>query len=145
MQNNLFPTETSLTSALRMMEWRVTSIHADALKPMGLNMYQAMSLIYIARYGHVRSVNQRSIEKYLYLSNPGVSKIVGFLEREGYVTRDPDPSDARSYLLHATEKGMEFAEQLDEVLQEADRAILKPLTPREREAFLVLLQKLGDI
>ena len=145
MQNNPFPTETSLTSALRMMEWRVTSVHADALKPMGLNMYQAMSLIYIARHGHIRNINQRSIEKYLYLSNPGVSKIVGFLERAGYVTRDPDPSDARSYLLHATDKGIAFAEKLDGILQEADREILKPLTAREQDAFLALLQKIGNV
>ena len=143
MQSGQFMKEESLTATMRMMEWRVTSIHGEALKPMGLNMYLAMSLIYISRHGFSRSVNQRSVESYLYLSNPGVSKIVGFLEREGYVTRDPDPSDARSYLLHATAKGMEFAGKLDAVIQEADRQILSPLTSREQETLLGLLQKIG--
>lgn len=134
--------EHSLTSRMRKMEWRVTAIHTDALKPLGLNMYQAMSLVYIAQYGSERDVNQRSIERYLHLSNPGVSKIVGYLEKEGYVTRDSDPKDARSYLLHATEKGREFAEKLNEVILEADREILSPLTAEEQETLLKLLEKI---
>lgn len=137
-----FPADHSLTSRLRKMEWRVTSIHTDSLKPFDLNMYQAMSLLYIAQYGNVRDVNQRSIERYLYLSNPGVSKIVSFLEREGYVIRESDPKDSRSYLLRATEKGMKFAEELNVVLMEADREILSPLTTEEQETLLNLLSKI---
>ena len=137
-----FPTEHSLTSRLRKMEWRVTSIHTDALKPFGLNMYQAMSLLYIAQYGNLRDVNQRSIERYLYLSNPGVSKIVSFLEKEGYVIRASDPKDSRSYLLRATDIGMEFAEELNVVLMEADREILSPLTVKEQETLMKLLSKI---
>lgn len=137
-----FPADHSLTSRLRKMEWRVTAIHTDALKPLGLNMYQAMSLLYIAQYGGSRDVNQRSIERFLYLSNPGVSKIVTFLEKEGYVIRESDPKDSRSYLLRATEKGMAFAMDLNEILMEADREILSPLTPKEQETLMELLQKI---
>lgn len=142
MEKIQFPADHSLTSRLRKMEWRVTAIHTDALKPFGLNMYQAMSLLYIAQYGYVRDVNQRSIERFLYLSNPGVSKIVSFLEKEGYVLRESDPKDSRSYLLRATEKGMKFAEELNVVLVEADREILSPLTPEEQETLLNLLSKI---
>lgn len=142
MDKILFPADHSLTSRLRKMEWRVTAIHADALKPFGLNMYQAMTLLYIAQYGHSRDVNQRSIERFLYLSNPGVSKIVSFLEKEGYVIRESDPKDSRSYLLRATEKGMTFAQELDRVLMEADREILSPLTAKEQETLMNLLSKI---
>ncbi len=137
-----FPADHSLTSRLRKMEWRVTAIHTDALKPFGLNMYQAMSLLYIAQYGNVRDVNQRSIERFLYLSNPGVSKIVSFLEKEGHVIRESDPKDSRSYLLRATEKGKTFAAELDRVLMEADREILSPLTAKEQETLMNLLSKI---
>lgn len=134
----------SLTSRLRKMEWRVTWLHGEALKPYGVNMYQAMSLIYIAWYGGDQAVNQRSIEKYLYLSNPGVSKIVGFLEKEGYVVRNPDPRDARSYMLRATEKGKAFAQELNRAIQASDQEILQPLTPAERRTMLKLLEKIGE-
>ena len=134
----------SLTSRLRKMEWRVTWAHGEVLKRYGVNMYQAMSLIYITWYGRSQSVNQRSIEKYLYLSNPGVSKIVGFLEREGYVQRNPDPKDARSYILRATEKGEVFARALNEAILESDEIIMQPLTQAERKTMMKLLEKIGE-
>ena len=134
----------SLTGRMRGMEWRVTRFHGEALKPFGVNMYQAMSLIYIAWYGRSRDVNQRAIEQYLYLSNPGVSKIITYLEREGYVERATDPRDARSYLLLATEKGERFAVVLNEAILEADRGILRSLTAAERKTLLRLLEKIVD-
>lgn len=134
----------SLTSRLRKMEWRVTRLHGEALRRYGVNMYQAMSLIYIAWYGDLQAVNQRSIEKYLYLSNPGVSKIVGYLEKEGYVVRNPDPRDARSYILRATDEGKLFAQTLNSAILEADEAIMQPLTPEEQRTMLHLLEKVGE-
>lgn len=134
----------SLTSRLRKMEWRVTRLHDEALKPYGVNMYQAMALIYVAAYSQTESVNQRRIEKYLYLSNPGVSKIVVFLEREGYILRTPDPRDARSHLLTTTKSGMEFAQALNEAIHLADTAIFSPLSAEEQSLMLHLLQKIGE-
>ena len=133
----------SLTSRFRKMEWLVTKAHDEALKKHGVNMYQAMSLIYIAWYGRERAVNQRTIEKYLYLSTPGVSKIISALEQSGYVERNPDPSDARSYLLRATQKGEDFARTLNEAILEADAVIMKPLTAAERRTLMKLLEKIG--
>ena len=127
-----------LTSRLRKMEWRVTRIHSEVLQSYGVNMYQAMSLIYIAWYSRTESVNQRSIEKYLYLSNPGVSKIISFLENSGYVRRDPDPKDARSY------SGQEFATVLNQAILESDDRIMAPLSAAERKTMMNLLAKIGE-
>ena len=134
----------SLTSRLRKMEWRVTWAHGEVLRRHGVNMYQAMSLIYIAWYGKTGSINQRSIEKYLYLSNPGVSKIVGFREKEGYVVRNPDPRDARSYILRATGRGEAFARELNQAILESDEIIMQPLSPAERKTMMELLEKIGE-
>lgn len=133
----------SLTSRLRKMEWRVTRIHSQVLQEHGVNMYQALSLIYIAWYGQRETVNQRSIEKYLYLSNPGVSKIISFLEHAGYVRRDPDPRDARSYLLSATPAGREFAQVLNHAILDSDDQIMAPLSPEERKTMMDLLDRIG--
>ena len=118
--------------------------HSEVLQSYGVNMYQAMSLIYIAWYSRTESVNQRSIEKYLYLSNPGVSKIISFLENSGYVRRDPDPKDARSYLLSATESGQEFATVLNQAILESDDRIMAPLSAAERKTMMNLLAKIGE-
>lgn len=134
----------SLTSRFRRMEWRVTRFHDEALRPFGLNMYQAMSLIYIAWYGRDEAINQRSIEKFLYLSNPGVSKIISILEKKGYVVRLPEPSDLRSYRLRATESGIAFAQELNRAILEADKKIFEPLTEEEQKTMLMLLGKIGS-
>ena len=101
-----------LTSRLRKMEWRVTRIHSEVLQSYGVNMYQAMSLIYIAWYGYVR--------------------------------RDPDPKDARSYLLSATESGQEFATVLNQAILESDDRIMAPLSAAERKTMMNLLAKIGE-
>ena len=142
--NSVTAAPDSMTSRLRAMEWRVTRAHAEALRPFGVNMYQAMSLIYIAWYGKTEHVNQRSIERYLYLSNPGVSKIISFLEREGYVVRDMDPADARSYSLRATEEGENFAWRLNDAILDSDQIILEPLNAEERKTLGALLGKIRD-
>lgn len=134
----------SFTSRLRKMEWRVTRLHDEALKPYGVNMYQAMTLIYVASYSGTESVNQRRIEKYLYLSNPGVSKIVVFLEKQGYILRTPDPKDARSHLLTVTQQGTEFAQTLNQAIHLADQEIFSPLSEAEQQLMLGLLQKIGE-
>lgn len=134
----------SLTARLRKAEWRVTRIHGEHLRQHGVNMYQAMSLIYIATLGETETVNQRSIEKFLYLSNPGVSKIISHLEQQGYVRRETAPSDARSYRLVATESGTRFAEELSKAITESDRVILSPLSAEEQLQLLTLLGKIGD-
>ena len=134
----------SLTSRFRRMEWRVTRFHDEALRPFGVNMYQAMSLIFIAWYGRDEAINQRSIEKFLYLSNPGVSKIISILEKKGYVVRLPEPSDLRSYRLRATESGAAFARELNEAIRQADQTILEPLTEEEQKTMLMLLGKIGS-
>ena len=122
----------------------MTRIHSEALQKHGVNMYQALSLIYIALYGQTQSVNQRSIEKYLYLSNPGVSKIISFLENAGYVRRDPDPKDARSYLLSATPEGKKFAQVLNRAILESDDRIMAPLDAEERKTMMELLARIGE-
>ena len=55
--------------------------NARVLEPYGVTMYQAMSLIYVADHEGERTVNQRAIERFTQLSNPGVTKLITALER----------------------------------------------------------------
>ena len=45
--------------------------NSRALEPFGVTMYQAMGLIYVADHEQDRTVNQRALEQYTQLSNPG--------------------------------------------------------------------------
>lgn len=69
---------------------------------------------------------------------------MGFLEKEGYVERNPDPRDARSYILRATDKGETFAQELNRAILESDEIIMQPLTQSERRTMMKLLEKIGE-
>lgn len=116
--------------------------NAKALEPYGVTMYQAMSLIYVADHEEVRTVNQRAIERFTQLTNPGVTKLITALERQQLLERCHDPEDARSYILRTTPKGREMAETFRQLILDNDRRLTGGLTPEERGQLVELLKKI---
>lgn len=116
--------------------------NAKALEPYGVTMYQAMSLIYVVDHEGQRAVNQRAIERFTQLSNPGVTKLITALERQQLLERTHDPEDARSYILRTTPKGREMAETFRRLILETDRRYTANLTAEESGQLVALLQKL---
>ena len=74
------------------------------------------------------------------IAQPSVTTLVGRLERQGLVTRGPDPSDARAVLVALTDDGREALRRLGSrraailaerlaALDDADRAALRAALP----------------
>lgn len=116
--------------------------NAKALEPYGVTMYQAMSLIYVADHEGERTVNQRAIERFTQLTNPGVTKLITALERQGLLERCHDPEDARSYILRTTPKGRERTETFRQLILDNDRRFTTDLTSEERQQLVELLKKI---
>ncbi len=116
--------------------------NSRALEPYGVTMYQAMSLIYVAEHEAQGTVNQRALERYTQLTNPGVTKLVTALEKQGLLSRTQDPEDARSHALHTTPLGRERCRIFRQVIAEADRALTRSLTAEEITQLKALLKKL---
>jgi DNA-binding MarR family transcriptional regulator len=68
----------------------------------GLTGSQLSALAALDRHGALRLGELARVEA---VSPPTLTKIVGGLEAEGYVTRTPDPGDRRSALVALTRKG----------------------------------------
>ena len=68
--------------------------------------------------------------------------VIGRLEAKGWVRREPDAADRRRKLLWVTPSGSEAALAMKRAVARAQRRILGPLEPREREALVELLGKL---
>ncbi len=115
-----------------------------ALEPYGVSVYQAMSLIYVADWEERRTVNQRAIERFTQLSNPGVTKLITGLEKLGLLERTHDPEDARSYALRTTPKGREQVEVFRSIILSTDRELTARLTEEERSTLRELLLKLNQ-
>lgn len=118
--------------------------NSAALAPYGVTMYQAMSLIYVADHEQQHAVNQRALESYTQLSNPGVTKLVTALEKLGLLERTHDPDDARSYILRTTELGRERAEVFRALILECDRKETRNLSPEELRQLTYLLHKVSQ-
>lgn len=115
-----------------------------ALEPYGVSVYQAMSLIYVADWEGRRTVNQRAIERFTQLSNPGVTKLITGLEKLGLLERTHDPDDARSYALRTTPKGREQVEVFRRIILDTDQELTSALTEEERGTLRTLLLKLSQ-
>jgi DNA-binding MarR family transcriptional regulator len=68
--------------------------------------------------------------------------VIGRLEAKGWVRREPDAADRRRKLLWVTPEGREAALAMKRAVARAQRRILGPLDPRERETLVELLGKL---
>jgi DNA-binding MarR family transcriptional regulator len=62
---------------------------------------------------------------------PTMTRLVDGLERDGYVTRSPDPDDARAVSVHATDTGREALLQGRRRRVEAFTSLLATLPQRE--------------
>jgi len=113
-----------------------------ALKPYGLTIYQTLSLIHVARHEVYESVNQRSIEQFTKLSNPGVSKLVNALVELGYLERTEDLSDRRNYILLTNQSRREEIEELRRIVLQVDAESTKLLTDEEKSTLIALLRKM---
>jgi DNA-binding MarR family transcriptional regulator len=79
------------------------------------------------------------------IAQPSATTLVGRLERDGLVRRQPDPDDARAVRVHLTEEGRERLSAMRAQRAAAMDERLAALTPAERaalEAALPVLDKL---
>ncbi len=68
--------------------------------------------------------------------------VIGRLESKGWVRREPDGQDRRRKLLWVTPDGERAAAAMRRAVARAQRRILAPLQPAERESLVLLLDKL---
>ncbi len=75
----------------------------------------------------------RSLRARLGLDSGYLSRLVRTLERRGYIAVRADAIDRRRRLLELTDSGQKLLAELDERSEAKARAIVEPLSPRQRE------------
>lgn len=89
-------------------------------------------------------LDQRSIGMELGLDRTATADVLARLEEKNLITRRTSPTDRRSRQSMITEEGFRALKSLHEGMSNAQRRLLAPLTPRNREIFLKLLTTLVD-
>lgn len=79
----------------------------------------------------------------LCLDKSTASRVIGALERKGYVARAPHPSDKRAVLLAATPAGRRLHARIHDSLVAERREVLESFPPSVREAAPALIRRLA--
>ena len=67
------------------------------------------------------------------------------LEQAGYVRREMNPGDRRSFLIHITDEGRDLAERGAHVLEALEDEIRARVTPRDVEGFHAVMRAVEEI
>ncbi|MBV8535984.1 MAG: MarR family transcriptional regulator [Alphaproteobacteria bacterium] len=90
---------------------------------------------------HNPGIRHGALADALMIQRPNMTSLLNELEREGYVSRRPSPTDKRSVALYLTDRGERAVARMLESILTLDRAMTAGLTAPERKSLLALLQK----
>lgn len=88
--------------------------------------------------------SQADIGRRLGVDRSDMVAILNDLEGEGYVTREPDPTDRRRNSVVITRSGKSVLARFDRAIADAEKAFLSTLDTRERKTFVALLRRITD-
>ena len=104
--------------AVRKASRQISRLYDSHLEPSGLRITQFLTL---AALDEVGSTPVNALAERLDIERTAMGKMVGFLERDGFVTIKPSPTDGRSRLVELTEEGRHLYERASPLWQEAQR------------------------
>ena len=127
-----------LDAALLALYWQISR-----QTPRDMSRSAASALGNLRDLGPARITELANLEG---VTQPTMTTLVTRLERDGLVTRSPDPDDARAVRVGITDKGRESLTRMRNARAAVLDAALAELEPREREALedaLPVLEKLS--
>ncbi|MBB2926988.1 MarR family winged helix-turn-helix transcriptional regulator [Paraburkholderia silvatlantica] len=104
--------------AVRKASRQISRLYDSHLAPAGLRITQFLTLAALEEVG---SIPVNALAERLDIERTAMGKMVGFLERDGFVTIKPSPTDGRSRLIELTEDGRRLHERAAALWQEAQR------------------------
>jgi len=90
------------------------------------------------------SVIQRDIENAMRLKNPTVSGILDRLERKGFISRVPNPSNRRVNQIVLTPKAISLRETATADLEALEENMLQEVSAEDREHLAQTLNRILD-
>ena len=90
---------------------------------------------------HHNEVPQDALKGALFVNKSSVARRLSHLEKEGFVTRRPDPTDRRVLLVSPTEKAKEILPLLRDMAHKWNDIITEGFTKEELDTFSTLLTR----
>ena len=112
------------------------------LGPVGLNPAYVPVLLSLSAGG---ARTPKALAQEATVEQPTMTATIQRMERDGLVTRKPNPDDGRSALIALTPKGYERIADMDRALGALNEVLLEQFTTSEREQFLGLLGRVVSV
>lgn len=94
-------------------------------------------------------LNQAALAERAFKDRPNTTRILDVLERNGFVRREPDPEDRRSWRIYLTKEGKEAKAELTPLVVDFLQKAFSGLTQNEFNEFLrmnrLISNNLSDI
>jgi DNA-binding MarR family transcriptional regulator len=126
----------NLVLAAELLEKRIASL----LLPFDLSPATGLVLSILADSEDPISPNY--IADRLIITRASVTSLLDSLEKRGYATRKPHPSDRRMILVELTESGRQVANQFRPIVHQHQKVWLSALNENEQEQLTDSLQRL---
>jgi len=118
-----------------------TRIVGEAFAGAGMRRYHFSVLVALAEDG---PASQARLGRRLSIDRSDMVAVVNDLERDGLVARVRDEQDRRRNLVRLTPAGKRALDRLDARVEEAQAAVLGPLSAAERQDLLRLLTRVVE-
>ncbi len=86
-------------------------------------------------------LSQRDLARWAKVEQPSMAQLLGRMERDGLIRRDPDPADRRSSLIALTDAALAQVPAGREMLLQGNRDAMRGLSDAEVETLLGLLRR----
>ncbi|MCT8978452.1 MarR family transcriptional regulator [Clostridium sp. CX1] len=125
--------------------FEINNIYHDWAKRHGMQD-TTLFVLYVIK-NTVPYCTQSEICNKLYLPKQTVSQILSGLEKERYITREPNTKDRRNKVIRLTEEGTSFATSILEELKSAEIEAFNQMSEKQRstvvEGFKLLCDSLN--
>ena len=118
---------------------RAQELLGQAFAAEGLRGYHFRLLAALDQYG---PSSQADLGRHTGIDRSDVVAALNELVDGGLARREPDPADGRRNVVTITRRGRSTLDRVDAALDDVQAAVLAPLPPKERAAFVRMLAKL---
>ncbi len=114
----------------------------SALRPIGIGSAEANVLMFLFTSGD--GVNQEDIVAAIEVSKPAISRTIASLVTKGFVTRQLNESDRRSYIIYLTDKAREKEPFIQEQYATLVEAASGGVAPDKVAGFIEVFRQVAD-
>lgn len=91
-----------------------------------------------------KSMSQKELAAQLNMTPPSITSTIQKMERSGYITRKPDPSDQRVMRLELTEKGESCIQTVKMIADQMEEMLFRGMSAEEKILFRRFLMQIND-